>query len=59
MKRIETLIREGHAYLDATRYQPDYKVMRNGVTRMDVARALDKVRQAERVLRQAFEDVQT
>lgn len=54
MKRIETLTKEGRAYLDATQYQPDYKVMRNGVTPMDVARALDKIREGERVLRQAF-----
>lgn len=54
MKRIETLVKEGHADLDAQRYKPDVPI--NGVYRLDIARALDKIREGEKILRQAFPD---
>lgn len=54
MKRIETLVKEGEAHLDANQYVSDYKASVNGVTPIDIARAIDKIREAERVLRQAF-----
>lgn len=52
MKRLETLVKTAKADLDAHAYR-DFD--RNGVRPLDVARALDQIRDAERVLRRAYE----
>ncbi len=52
MKRIETLVKEGRADLKAHEYRT---FLRNGVGPMDVARALDQIKAAERTLRQAYD----
>ena len=56
MKRIETLVKEAREHLANREYVASYKLKRNDVDAMDMARALDKIREGERVLRQAFGD---
>lgn len=52
MKRIETLQREARALIrDERRWREEP----NGVDQLEIARALDKLRAAERVLRRAFD----
>ena len=51
LKRIATLTKDARAHLDSTQYQSGD---RNGVTGMQIARALDQLKEAERTLRRAF-----
>jgi hypothetical protein len=50
-KRIETLVREAKADLDAHQYR---HLERNGCDALEIARALDKIREGEKVLRRAY-----
>lgn len=50
--RIETLVKKGHADLRAHEYRT---FDRNGVGPMEIARALDKIKAAEKTLRQAYD----
>jgi hypothetical protein len=45
-------VREAKADLDAHQYRT---LDRNGADSLDIARAIDRIREAERVLRQAYE----
>jgi len=50
MKRLETLIKQAHQTLaEEYRFKPV-----NGVTVMEIARAVDRIREAEKVLRRAY-----
>jgi len=51
MKRLETLKKEARRTLDKENHWTPV----NGVDMMDIARAMDKLRDAERVLRKAFD----
>lgn len=51
MKRVETLVAQAKADLSAHPYR---HFERNGVTPMELARACDKIREAEEVLRRAY-----
>ncbi len=51
MKRVETLVRLAKQDLYTNQYR---EFSRNGVWSMDIARALDKIRDAQRVLRTAY-----
>jgi len=53
VKRLETLSREAKADLDAHEYRT---FDRNGVGPLDVARALDKLKDAEATLRRAYDN---
>lgn len=50
-KRVETLVAQAKADLAANPYR---HFERNGVGPMDLARACDKLREAEEVLRKAY-----
>jgi len=52
MKRIETLVKEARRELHENQYAA--APVRN-VSRMEIARALDRIREAEATLRRAFE----
>jgi hypothetical protein len=52
MKRIETLVENAKKHLDANVYKDGTK---NGVRAIDIARAVDRIRESEKVLRNAFE----
>jgi hypothetical protein len=54
MKRIETLRKEAKAHLDTHIYSPPHKGTKNGVEMMEMARALDSLARAEKILRRAF-----
>lgn len=53
MKRLETLVRQGRYDLETHAYK---RLDRNGVDALDIARAIDRIREGERILRQAYEE---
>lgn len=55
MKRLETLVKEGRQFLDdGYEGRRPYWEQANGVSAMDIARALDKIKAARETLVKAF-----